>query len=340
MEAGIVPAAPPPCCKTHRLGAARHRRGHSRRTRKRWIVRCSAPCYTSLALSTTVHSETGTLRRVLVRHPLQAFASEARITAQWRALHYRDAPDLQRAVREFDHFVELLAAAGTEVALAGGADDLTLDALYVRDAALITAAGAILCAMGKPARAGEPAALRADLAAAGVDVIGAIDGDGRLEGGDVCWLPGNRLAVGRGYRTNDEGIRQLTVLTAGLIEELVVVPLPHWRGPADVFHLMSILSPVSEDAVLVHAPLLPVPFREWLLARGLRLIEVAAEEFSSMAGNVLALAPGCCLMLDGNPRTRARLRDAGIEVQVYAGEEISRKGEGGPTCLTRPLVRD
>lgn len=277
---------------------------------------------------------------MLVRHPSAAFGGADRIGEQWRALNYRAAPDLPRAIAEFERFVQHLTDAGAEVLAANGREDLTLDALYVRDAALITDAGAILCAMGKPARAGEPAALRADLEAAGIEVLGAIEGDGRLEGGDVCWLPDHRLAVGRGYRTNDEGIRQLAALTARLVNEIVIVPLPHWRGPAGVFHLMSILSPVADDAVLVHAPLLPVPFREWLMARDLRLIEVAPEEFESMAGNVLALAPGRCLMLEGNPITRGRLEKTGIEVLEYAGDEISRKGEGGPTCLTRPLLRD
>jgi len=288
---------------------------------------------------------------VLLRHPRVAFGDSERIAAQWRGLNYRAAPDPARAVDEFERFAALLVAAGAEVLLAGGSGEpsadapgvdartLTLDSIYVRDAAIITDAGAVLCAMSKPARAGEPEALRADLAAAGVDVIGSIGGAGRLEGGDVCWLPGNRLAVGRGYRTNDEGIRQLAELAGDVVEELVTVPLPHWRGPADVFHLMSILSPVADDAVLVHAPLLPVPFREWLLDRGQRLIEIDADEFDTMACNVLAVSPGKCLMLAGNPRTRARLEAAGVEVLEYSGEEISRKGEGGPTCLTRPLVR-
>ena len=242
-------------------------------------------------------------------------------------------------MEEFDLLAGVLTDAGAEIVWAPRAENTTLDSIYVRDAVVTTDAGAVLCNMGKPARAHEPGALAPVLAAAGVEVLGAITGEGRLEGGDVAWLPGNRLAVGRGYRTNDEGIRQLRELTAEIVGELVVVPLPHWRGPADVFHLMSILSPVDRDAVLVYSPLLPVPFRQWLLDRGLRLVEVADEEFETMACNVLALAPGKCLMLDGNPKTRKNLEDAGIETLVYRGSEISRKGEGGPTCLTRPLAR-
>ncbi len=291
-------------------------------------------------MTNTAQSETGALGKVLLKHPRSAFAGPQRIAEQWADLDYHAAPDFGRAVEEFEAFAEILRDAGAEVVLVEDGGETTLDSIYVRDAAVVTDAGAILCAMGKAARVDEPRALRATLTAAGIETIHAITGEGRLEGGDVCWLPGNRLAVGRGYRTNDDGIRQLAELTRDVVEELVVVPLPHWRGPADVFHLMSILSPVAADAVLVYSPLLPVPFRDWLLHRGLRLVEVAEREFASMSCNVLALAPGRCLMLDGNPRTRERLEAAGIEVAVYAGAEISRKGQGGPTCLTRPLVRE
>ena len=291
-------------------------------------------------MTNTAQSETGALGKVLLKHPRSAFAGPQRIAEQWADLDYHAAPDFGRAVEEFEAFAEILRDAGAEVVLVEDGGETTLDSIYVRDAAVVTDAGAILCAMGKAARVVEPRALRATLTAAGIETIHAITGEGRLEGGDVCWLPGNRLAVGRGYRTNDDGIRQLAELTRDVVEELVVVPLPHWRGPADVFHLMSILSPVAADAVLVYSPLLPVPFRDWLLHRGLRLVEVAEREFASMSCNVLALAPGRCLMLDGNPRTRERLEAAGIEVAVYAGAEISRKGQGGPTCLTRPLVRE
>lgn len=288
----------------------------------------------------TAQSETGALRKVLLKHPRCAFGGPQRIAEQWSDLHYHAAPDFERAVDEFEAFAEILRDAGADVVLAEDGGETTLDSIYVRDAAVVTDAGAISCSMGKAARFDEPRALQAALTDAGIETAGAITGDGRLEGGDVCWLPGNRLAVGRGYRSNDEGIRQLAELTRDVVEEIVVVPLPHWRGPADVFHLMSILSPVAADAVLVYSPLLPVSFREWLLHRGLRLVEVAEQEFVSMACNVLALADGNCLMLDGNPLTRAALEASGIEVAVYAGAEISRKGEGGPTCLTRPLVRE
>ncbi|HEX5070219.1 MAG TPA: arginine deiminase family protein, partial [Vicinamibacterales bacterium] len=138
---------------------------------------------------------------------------------------------------------------------------------------------------------------------------------------------------------NDEGIRQYGAVLGREID-LIVVPLPHWRGPGDVFHLMSIISPVDRNLAVVYSPLMPVPFREALIARGISLVEVPDEEFESMGANVLAIGPRDCVMVEGNPITRARLEASGVRVRLYDGLEISLKGGGGPTCLTRPLVRD
>jgi N-dimethylarginine dimethylaminohydrolase len=169
-------------------------------------------------------------------------------------------------------------------------------------------------------------------------VCGRIEPPGSAEGGDVIWLDSSTFIVGRGYRTNADGIRQLrAILGRGV--EVVEVPLPHWRGHHDVMHLMSLISPIDHDLAVVYSPLLPVPFREWLLARGIQLVEVPDEEFETMGTNVLAVAPRRCLILSGNPRTRAALERAGADVVEYEGTEISVKGAGGPTCLTRPLER-
>jgi N-dimethylarginine dimethylaminohydrolase len=233
----------------------------------------------------------------------------------------------------------MLRASGTRTDFLPAAPDTTMDSLYVRDASIVSDRGAILCRMGKPQRAGEPEAQAAALRAAGLEILGRIEPPGTLEGGDVAWLDERTLAVGRGYRTNDEGIRQLRTLLGDAVDELVVVPLPHWRGPGDVFHLMSIVSPVDRDLAVVYSPLMPVPFREQLLARGITLVDVPAAEFDTMGCNVLAIAPRRCVMVAGNPVTRERLERAGCEVMEYEGAEISLKGGGGPTCLTRPLRR-
>jgi N-dimethylarginine dimethylaminohydrolase len=290
-------------------------------------------------VGTNTLSEIGRLRRVLVKPPQSAFVSEAAIEAQWQALGYTAPPILSSAIAEYDTFIEILRGTGAKVDVLPPNGRTTLDSIYARDASIVCARGVILCRMGKRLRTDEPAAQKSALRELGIPVVGEITGPGSLEGGDVVWLDDRTVAVGRGYRTNEEGILQLRTLLGDTIDELLVVPLPHWRGPGDVLHLMSLLSPVDRDLAVVYSPLLPVPFREELLGRGYRLVEVADDEFESMGTNVLALAPRDCLMLARNPGTRAALEDAGARVTEYEGSEISVKGAGGPTCLTRPLVR-
>lgn len=293
-------------------------------------------------MNVTTQSEFAPLERVVLKHPREAFVDQATIATQWRSLGFSGAPDLDRAADEFDAFADLLRAGGADVHLLPRDERTTLDSIYVRDAAIICDRGAIICRMGKAARLPEAPAQERALAAltpSPVPIIGRIEAPGTLEGGDVAWLDRRTLAVGRGYRTNDGGIRQLRRLLGDSIDELIVVPLPHWRGAGDVMHLMSLVSPVDHDLAVVYSPLLPVPFREQLLARGIQLVEVPDEEFETMGTNVLAVKPRVCVTLAGNPRTMRRLQDAGAIVIQYEGQEISTKGAGGPTCLTRPIRR-
>lgn len=283
-------------------------------------------------------SEVGPLRRVALRRPSESFVDQATLDVQWRPLNYTDRPDFARATAEFESFAEILKAAGAEIDLLPADPTLGIDSIYVRDAAIVSPRGLILCNMGKPARAGEPKVNGEALSRLGIPVLGAIEGEGRIEGGDLVWFDDRTLAVGRTYRTNDAGIRQLKALVGPEVE-VVVAPMPHYRGPEDVFHLMSVLSPIDRDLALVHSPLMPIPLREWLIDRGIGLVEVPEAEFDTMGCNVLALAPRHCVMLAGNPGTRAALERAGAKVVEYDGGEISAKGQGGPTCLTRPLLR-
>ena len=172
----------------------------------------------------------------------------------------------------------------------------------------------------------------------GLSQTGSLPEGAKLEGGDMVWLDARTCVIGEGYRTNAAAIAAFAVL-CGPDVEVTSVPLPHYKGPSDVFHLMSMFSPLDADLAVVYSPLLPVPFRNWLIERGIGFVEVPDEEFASMACNVLALGPRKVLMLEGNPVTQQRLAEAGCEVLTYRGEEISRQGEGGPTCLTRPLER-
>lgn len=286
---------------------------------------------------TTFQSDVAPLRRVVLKHARDAFQSPQRIGEQWRALHYLGPPDFDEACRESDGFAGLLEDLGVGVEWMP-ADDVGMDSLYVRDASIVTDRGPILCRMGKRARAEEPSRHGLEYAALGLSVLGAIEGAGTVEGGDVTWLSPTCLAVGRGYRTNREGIDQLRSLVPAEVE-LLEVPLPHWKGPDDVFHLMSVLSPLADDLLLVYSPLLPVPFRDSLLDRGFGLVEVPEAEFDSMGCNVLAVSPRVAVAVEGNPETRRRMEAAGVEVHTYAGAEISQKGCGGPTCLTRTLER-
>jgi N-dimethylarginine dimethylaminohydrolase len=285
----------------------------------------------------TDFNEFSRLSQVLLRPAALAFGGD-RIESQWRPLNFTAPPNLDRAIEQYDAFTALIAGAGVRVEVLAGEEALTLDAIYVRDASVVTPRGLVLCRMGKPPRDHEPPAHRRAFDALGVPIAGSIEPPGQLEGGDVVWFDDHTVAIGRGYRTNDAGIAQFRGL-AGERVEVVVVPLPHHHGPDDVFHLMSMLSPVDRDLAVVYSPLLPVPFREWLIDRGMRFVEVPRHEFDAMGANVLALGPRRCVMLDGVPVTRARLEAAGAEVWTYDGSEISAKGGGGPTCLTRPLVR-
>lgn len=284
-------------------------------------------------------SDVFTIKSVVLKHARDAFVSDEALDGQWRTLKYTGRPDLARSEEEYDRFVDLLRGFGMEIHFLPENHGAGLDSIYTRDASIVCRKGMILCNMGKAARREEPAAQKAAFRSMGIPIHGAVAGEGRVEGGDVAWIDEETIAIARGYRTNDEGIRQVEELLGDCIREMIIVPLPHWRGPDDVFHLMSILSPIDRDLALVYSPLMPVPFRETLLSRGIALVEVPDSEFETMGCNVLAVAPRKCVMLAGNPRTRARLEEAGAEVFEFRGDEICAKGAGGPTCLTRPILR-
>lgn len=275
----------------------------------------------------------------LVKRPAASHRSQAAIDEQWQALNYTGRPLLARVEAQHDTLVDLLARQGVELVYLPEDDEAGLDSIYTHDPIITVAGGVILGRMGKALRAGEPEAAAAALAELGVPVLGRITGHGSLEGGDVCWLDERTVAVGQGYRTNAEGIRQLRALLGERVDEVIPVPLPHWTGPDDCLHLLSFISPVDTRKAVVYSRLMPVPFRQLLLDRGWELIEVPDAEYESMACNVLAVAPGRCIMLAGNPETQARLEAAGVAVTTFEGDDLCLKGGGGPTCLTRPLYR-
>jgi len=286
----------------------------------------------------TRQSESGQLKSVLLKHVNEAFQSDLKIKEQSQSLNYKNEPDLVKAKEEYEAFVKLLQSFDVELKFLPGNSETSLDSIYVRDASIATNNGMIICNMGKPQRSTETKYHNKYFISSNIPVKGVIKSPGTIEGGDVVWIDETTLAVGRGYRTNDAGIEQLRTLLQDEAE-LLVYHLPHYKGPSDVFHLMSVYSPVDKDLAVVYSPLMPIPMREELLRRGIELVEVPDKEFESIGCNVLAVAPRECIVVKGNPITKSRLEDAGANVHVYNGDEISKKGNGGPTCLTRPLVR-
>jgi len=288
-------------------------------------------------MKTTYHSEYLKLQSVYIKSVESAFVSQDNLNKQWKDLNYLEQPDFNSAIDEYKNFIESLSDA--QINNFPFDKTVSIDSIYCRDASIATNFGMILCNMGKGGRIDEPESHKVEFVKKNIPVLGAIKAPGTLEGGDVAWLDEKTLAVGHTYRTNEEGISQLKQLLEPKGIKVIVAELPHYKGKSDVFHLMSILSPVDKDLAVVYSPLMPIKFRDELLNRGFKFIEVPEDEFESMGCNVLAIAPRQCVMVDDNPITKKRLEDAGCKVNTYKGSEISIKGGGGPTCLTRPLLR-
>jgi dimethylargininase len=272
----------------------------------------------------------GELQRVLVRRPL------AEDAGAWHTSGWRAAPDVAAAQAEHEAFCALLADGGAEVVVSEH-DRGNPDAIYTYDPTLVGREGAVLLLPGKEGRRHEPEATVAAFERAGVPVVGRVELPATVEGGDTVWLDERTLLVGIGYRTNAEAPDALRAAFPGV--DVIAFDLPHWNGAGEVMHLMSFISPLDRDLALVYPRIAPTRLM-WLLAeRGIDVVEVPDDEFESQGSNVLALGPRRALALEGNDETRRRMERAGVDVVTYRGDEISRKGDGGPTCLTRPLLR-
>lgn len=280
-------------------------------------------------------SMTASLRRVAVCAPAAAGWQEG---DRWRELGYQHRPDFAVAPAQHAHLLRALESAGAEVVALDG-KGLSLDAVYPHDPSFLTDYGAICLNMGKPARCEEPARHHEFYRQQGIPILGEIRAPGTAEGGDMVWLDGKTLLVGRGYRTNAAGIEQLRALLGPKGVEIISAPLPHGGGPDCCLHLMSLLSLLDERTLLVDRPWLAVETVQLLRERGLRFVEIDEAERDTLACNVLALGQGRLLAIAENPRTNQRLRAAGFEVLTFAASEIGINGGGGPTCLTRPILR-
>ena len=280
-----------------------------------------------------VSSSVANLRRVAVRPPTR--------DADYQAAHWLGAPDeLDLDQLQADHakFVELLRELGCEVEVLPEAPGQA-DACFVYDPAFTTPAGVIQLQGAKEARMKEPSLLAGDLNALGIPTVGVLTGDATSDGGDMFWLDNKTVGLGRTYRTNEEGEKQLRALFAAEGIDVVTFHMPHALGPEFCLHLMSVISPIREDLAVVYEREAPVTLLQELAKRGIKTVSVPDEEYPSLGCNVLAVRPGVAVMPSGNPITAQRLRDAGVEVHEYPAEVINR-GEGGPTCLTRPLWRE
>jgi len=271
------------------------------------------------------------LTDVLVKRPGPAFGAAFDDPAHG----FLHPVDLDLARREHDAFVELLASLGPRVHVLD-TELSSPDLIYTFDPLLVTDRGAIRLRPGKPNRVAEPGAIEAWTAAAGIPTIGRIEAPGTIEGGDTLWLTPDLFCIARTLRTNTDGARQLGALVGG---DVRIFDVPYWRGPAELIHLMSVISPVADDLAVVYLPLLPVGLWELLNELGIRLVEVPDEEFATLGCNVLAVRPGVVILAEGNPRTAAALATAGCEVHTYPATEIGLNGSGGPTCMTRPILR-
>tara|TARA_B100000287_G_scaffold405308_1_gene428767 strand:+ start:65 stop:934 length:870 start_codon:yes stop_codon:yes gene_type:complete len=275
---------------------------------------------------------------VAIRNPESSFLSEFKLNNEWKKLRFHSKPNLQEAINEFKCFKRLLVNDGIEIINLPSSDQLTIDSIYTRDSILVSENGLILCNMGRSSRTPEAIINFKTLELKGYQIAGHIKPPGTLEGGDFIWIDNNNAAVGLGPRTNQDGINQLKKILGPKVN-IHIVNLPKPNHPDDVLHLMSIISPLDKDLALIYKPLIPESFLNWLINLNIKFIEVSNNDYPIMGCNVLATAPRSIIMLESLPRVEKQLKKAGCRVRTYKGNEISKKGEGGPTCLTRPLKR-
>lgn len=281
-------------------------------------------------------SMTAPLKRVAMRRP------DSMLTVDTTAWHYGPTYDAAKIAKEHAAFADLVAKSGAEILWMNGSDNGIADSVFTYDASLMSPKGAILMSPGKELRKGEQELHRRFYEEQGIDIVGEITLPGTVEGGDTLWLDDGSLAVGRGFRTNQEGITQLTAILAEQGIAVHAYDMPIFHGEAACLHLMSFISPVDVKKAVIYAPLMPVAFYLLLKDLGYELIEASADDFVESNGlslNILATAPGKCIMIDGYPATVDAMEKAGVEVQVFSGEALCVACEGGPTCMTRPILR-
>ena len=277
------------------------------------------------------------LQRVLMRGPKGSL-----LNADAKQWHYGLTFDANLALEQYQAFRDLVLACGTAIIDIEDINDGLADAMFTHDPSLMSDHGAIILNMGKPLRKAEPELHEQAYINAGIPILGRVQAPGQIEGGDCIWLDQNTLVVGRGFRSNQAGIEQLQAMLAPYGVDVLGFDLPVWHGAAACLHLMSVISPLAPDLALIHAPLVPTALYQLMQSKGIELIEAPNDEFLASSGlnlNVLPTAPKDCIMIDGFPATKAAMEAAGCTVQIFAGDALCIACEGGPTCLTRPVLR-
>ena len=292
------------------------------------------------ALKYGLNSNVSTLKTVLLKDPKAAFKSQKTIDLQWQNLNFIERPDFKKSIIQYEKFVDILNDNHVQILFIPEDDETSLDSIYTHDPMFMTPNGAVIGNMGKKQRKPETAMMKKYLYETGIPILGEINNGGTLEGGDAIWINDKIAAVGLTYRTNNEGVNQLRKILSSISVELICVDLPHWNGPVDVLHLMSLISPLKEDLFLIYEKLLPVGFLKLLNNLDIKTISIADEDYDTLGCNVLPLSTTKCLITKGNDRTTKIIEQNGIEVIEFQASEICYKGSGGPTCLTRPIYRD
>ena len=286
-----------------------------------------------------LNSNVSTLKTVLLKNPQAAFKSQKTIDLQWQDLNFIDKPDFKKSVMQYENFIDILNDNNVEILYIPEDEITSLDSIYTHDPIFMTPNGAVIGNMGKTQRKPETIMMKNYLNEIGVPILGEIINDATLEGGDVIWIDEKTVTAGLTYRTNNKGIDQLRKILSTISIEVISVDLPHWNGPVDVLHLMSLISPLNENLFLIYKKLLPISLLKLLKKLDIKTISIADEDYDSLGCNVLPLSTTKCLITSGNNKTCKIIEENGIEVIEFQASEICYKGSGGPTCLTRPIYR-
>ena len=283
-------------------------------------------------------NEYSSFKEVAIRSAKNSFINSSKLDNEWKKLRFHSKPDFEDAINEYSEFENLIISSAQNIIYLPKATDLTIDSIYARDSILVSPKGLIICNMGRKSRTSEALACAEVYKSKGYKIAGKIEPPGTIEGGDFIWIDSNHAAVGLGPRTNKEGINQLKKILGDDVH-LEIVELPEPNHPEDVLHLMSIISPIDNDLSIIYRNFMPISFIKWLENLNMKFVEISDTEYNKMGCNVLAYAPRSVIMLDDISSVKIKLENEGCTVKTYKGNEISRKGEGGPTCLIRPLTR-